>query len=44
MQKWLADTDISMYSTRNEGKLVVAESFIKTLNGKIYKKMAANDS
>ena len=30
-----------MYLTRNEGKSVVAEKFIRTLNGKIYKK---NDS
>ena len=29
MQKWLNDSDILMYSTRNEGKLVVAERFIK---------------
>ena len=26
-----------MYSTNNEGKSVVAERFIKTLNNKIYK-------
>ena len=33
-----------MYSTHNEGKLVVAERFIKTLQGKIYKKLTANYS
>ena len=32
-----------MFSTHNEGKLVVAEKFIKTLKSKIYKKkMTAN--
>ena len=29
-----------MYSTFNEGKSVVAERFIKTLENKIYKHMA----
>ena len=28
-KKWLKDNDISMYSTNNEGKSVVAERFIK---------------
>ena len=35
MQKWLDDNDILMFSTLIEVKLVVAERFIKTLNGKI---------
>ena len=30
-----------MYSTNNEGKCVVAESFIKTLKNKIYKYMTS---
>ena len=30
-----------MYSTNNEGKLGVAERFIKTLKNKIYKHMTA---
>ena len=30
-----------MYSTYNEGKSVVAESFIRTLKNKIYKHMTA---
>ena len=30
-----------MYSTYNEGKSVVAERFIRTLESKIYKHMAA---
>ena len=29
-KKWLKDNDISMYSTYNEGKSVVAERFIRT--------------
>ena len=44
MQEWLDDNDILMYSTHNEGKLVIAEKFIKTLKAKIFKKMTANDS
>ena len=38
MQEWLDNNDILMYSTHNEGKSVIAESFIKTLKAKIYKK------
>ena len=30
-KKWLRDNDVTMYSTHNEGKSVVAERFIKTL-------------
>ena len=30
-----------MYSTYNEGKLVVAERFIRTLKNKLYKHMTA---
>ena len=33
-----------MYSTHNEGKLVIAERFIRTLEGKMFKRMTANDS
>ena len=33
-----------MYSTNNEGESVVPERFIRTLKGKIYKKLTANDS
>ena len=40
-KKWLRDNDIVMYSTHNEGKSVVAERFIKTLKGKIYKYMTS---
>ena len=42
-KKWLNNT-VLIYSTYNEGKSVVAERFIGTLKGKIYKKMTANDS
>ena len=38
MEEWLDNNDISMYSTHNEYKLVIAERFIKLLKGKIYKK------
>ena len=40
-KKWLRDNDISMYSTYNEGKSVVAERFIRTLKNKLYKHMAS---
>ena len=40
-KKWLRDNDIVMYSTHNEGKSVVAESFIRTLKSKIYKYMTS---
>ena len=40
-KKWLKDNDISMYSTYNEGKSVVAERFIRTLKNKIYKHKTA---
>ena len=38
-KKWLSDNDITMYSTYNEGKSVVAERFIRTLKNKLYKHM-----
>ena len=31
MKSWLEKNDIEMYSTRNEGKSVIAERFIGTL-------------
>ena len=30
-KSWLQENDIELYSTDNEGKIVVAERFIKTL-------------
>ena len=44
MQEWLNDNGILMYSTYNKGKSVVSKKFVKTLKGKIYKKMTDNDS
>ena len=41
MKSWLEKNDIEMYSTRNEGKYVVAERFIRTLKIKIYKHMTS---
>ena len=40
-KKILKDNDISMYSTCNERKSVVAERFIRTLKNKNYKYMTA---
>ena len=40
-KKWLAENDIIMYSTYNEGKSVVAEKFIRTLKNKLYKHVTA---
>ena len=40
-KKWLQDNDIIMYSTKNEGKSVVAKRFIRTLKSKIYKYMTS---
>ena len=39
MKSCLQDNNIEMYSTHNEGKSVVAERFIRTVNTKIYKLM-----
>ena len=39
-KKWLKDIDTEMYSIHQEGKSVVAERFIRTLNTKIYRYMA----
>ena len=41
-KKWLSDNDITMYSTFNEGKSVVAERFNTTFKNKLYKHMAAS--
>ena len=40
-KKWLWDNEIIMHSTYNEGKLVVAERFIRTLKNKLYKHVTA---
>ena len=44
MEEWPENNDIIMYSTNNESKSGIAESFIKTLKAKIYKKMTGHDS
>ena len=41
MTSWLEKMGIEMYSTHNEGKSVVAERFIITLNNEIYKHMTS---
>ena len=41
MKSCLRDTYIKMYSTNNEGKSVVAEKFIRTLQNKINKYMTS---
>ena len=41
MKSWLKKNDIEVCSTHNEGKSVVAERFIRTLNSKIYKYMSS---
>ena len=41
MKLWLAKNDMEMFSTHNEGKSVVAESFIRTLKSQIYKYMTS---
>ena len=43
MQEWL-DNNILIYSIHNEGKSVNAKRFIKTLKGRISKKITPNDS
>ena len=40
-KKWLSDNDVIMYSMYNEGKSVVAQRFIRTLQNKLYKHMTA---
>ena len=40
-KRWLQDNDITMYSTNNETKSVIAERFIWTLKNKICKYMAS---
>ena len=44
MEEFLDNNDILMYSTLNEGKLVIPERLLKTLKSRIYKKITANDN
>ena len=41
MKSRLEKNDIEMHSTHNEGKSVVAERFIRTIENKIYKYMSS---
>ena len=41
MKSWLLVNNIEMYSMHNKGKSVVAESFIRILEDKIYKYMTS---
>ena len=41
MKSWLQDNDKEIYSTRNEGKSVVAERFIRILKNESYKYMTS---
>ena len=41
MKSWLEKNAIEMYLTRNEGKSVVAERFIRTFKNKVYKYMTS---
>ena len=44
MEEFLDNNDILIYSTLNEGKLVIPERLLKTLKSRIYKKITANDN
>ena len=41
MKSWLEDNNIEIYSRSNEWNSVSAEIFVKTLESKVYKYMAA---
>ena len=41
MISWFKDNDIEMYSTHNNGKSVIAETFVRTFENKIYKYMTS---
>ena len=41
MKLWVQDNDIEIYSTHNEGKSVVTEGFVRTLETKICKYMTS---
>ena len=41
MKSWLQDNNIEMYSMHNEGKSVVAERFIRTLENNIYESITS---
>ena len=41
MKSFLQNSDIEMYSTLNERRSLIAERFIRTLKGEIYKYMTS---
>ena len=41
MKSWLENNAVEIYLTNDEGKYVVAERFIRTLESKIYKYMSS---
>ena len=41
MKSWLEKNDIEMFSTDNEGKSIIIETFITTLKNKICKYMTS---
>ena len=41
VKSWLLENNVEMYSMHNKGKSVVAESFIRILEDKIYKYMTS---
>ena len=41
MKSFLQNNDIEMHSTHSEGKPIIAERFIRTLNNKNYKYMTS---
>ena len=41
VKSWLLENNIEMYSMHSKGKSVVAESFIRILEDKIYKYMTS---
>ena len=41
MKSWIEKYNIEMYSMHNEGKSIIAETFIKTLKNKMYEYMTS---
>ena len=41
MKSWIEKNNIEMYSMHNEGKSIIAETFIKTLKNKMYEYMTS---
>ena len=41
MKSWIEKYNIEMYSMHNEGKSIIAETFIKTMKNKMYEYMTS---